>query len=1100
MAEATKSMGLSTSLTVDGVNVDLTTQYGEDSFSFNAIISGQGLDLSTLAEKHLNGLSVILPEGSSIPVGQISGSVSKTGTENQDRQILFNGAVNNITVPIPLLPTITINKGYFFYEYLSKAPAKGAQPDYTGQVIAVGCDITLSGSLKSAVQNADTKAAYFISDQVSLVYLDFSGTINIGNILEAIFNSTFPNLTINIESAGLLRIAKKDPPKPTGKGQTPPSGDTGLTYAQALSQLTQLQNTTGMPPGKTGELMPPTFPLPNMPQDFAQQFSAAFSAPEVTGISFWAVMDFGQIDLFNSMVTIGYTGQINSIKIYGFRTQTTSQKTSPTTNSALFASFPTFTLLETFKFSGNDGRANILFQYTSNNEQYQLSGSVEFSPFTIGQGNPLFTFNGDLTVNNTELTASLELSTGSPTQTVEAPFGMTGINFAELSLNIDHTFAQTKPKQVAASTDLIINGKINLEALENNLILDGTIIFEKSEPRLALVTLTANPVLTIYDFVVQVIQKPWHWVDSITKAIGLVSGSMYYLKCPSSLTTQQCSAYTFQYPPDDEGPGTQGSPASKSVTYKQGYHLDAVLQFFEKYNFQIDLDVENDGIELSGTYIGTTAQKTDTLSVYFIQITAPTLTIKTTNGQKAFEVSAQRFTLFGTDIGNIAMQYSNGIFSGSYQHTSTPEITVDWQWTKGDFSITNIDGLGTQDIQDAKAIENIVSQLNKLGGNGCSDLVNSMFNNQVKTNFFLSLTTGKKPSESSPGIMQVPLTVTVGLTIAGQSITTVPVNFEIDISIPSSLDDLPAAIWDTVTNPQNLELIFRDVIANKATYEAIALVCAKKVGASIAARILCKTQDEELAEALEEAIEAGEVVGELGAVLELDGVVAAVVAAAAAVAVVSFLAEVWDKIKSWFGGGDSKKQEAEDKVNAMINKVEPILTRLDNQLTNVASKIQISELQVSLDANGNFIAEWDFPNTTLGPNNTLQYQLRLLTGAVGSGSTTNAPGIAVQPFQIMTGTTYTKSWAALKQESPQYQMNAAIQSSITGYTFMTDTTEQQLKQVVSNLSSIAGKVDSSTRDNINNFNTKVNDFIKRMTDYNKHGLTSDIVDAQFKYP
>ncbi|MAN01937.1 MAG: hypothetical protein CMI35_02580 [Owenweeksia sp.] len=1086
-------MGLSTAIVVDDVQIDLSTQYGEDSFSFAARVSGSGLDLATVVKNRFNGLNVVLPAGSSIPVAQISGSISKEGQNGEDRKLAFSGAVKNISLPIPLLTTLTINQGYLFYEYLSKAPTQGKDPDYSGQVISIGCDISLSGDLSSAVQQAEVTGAYFISDNATLVYLNFAGTLNIGNILSAIFSTTFPNLTINIQSAGLFRMAKKNETQnTTGQGSSPKT-NTGLTYTQALQQISQLQPNAATPTGKAGALMPPSFPLSNMPQDFTQQFTQAFSSDQVTGISFWAIMDFGQISLFNSMLTIGYSGQMNNITIYGFRTQTETQKTpAQPTNSALFASFPTFTLLNIFKFSGNNGRENILFQYTSNQDQYELSGSVEFAPFTLGTDKPSFTFQGDLTVNNTKLLASLELSTGSSTQTVDAPFGMTGINFGQLTLDIDHTFAQTQPKAIPASTDLIINGQINLEALENNLILQGTIIFEKSEPRLALVSLTANPVLTIYDFVVQVIQKPWQWVDDITKAIGLVSGSMYYLKCPSGSTAQQCSAYTFQYPPSTSGNGT-----STSVTYKEGYHLDAVLQFFEEYNFQIDLDVESDGIELSGTYIGTPSQKTTTLTVYFIQLTAPTLTIKTTNGQKTFEVSVQNLTLFGTDIGNFTMDYSNGIFSGSYQHQGTPSITIDWQWTKGDFSITSIDGLGTQEIQDAKAIENIVNQLNKLGGNGCQDLVNSMFNNEVKTTFSLSLTSGQKPSQVSTGIMQVPLTVSVELTIAGQSITTVPVDFEIDFSIPTSLDDLPKAIWDTATNPQNLELIFQDIISNPKTYEAIALVAAKKVSASIAARILCKTKDEDLAEALEEALEAGEIAGDLGAVLELDGVVVAVIAAAAAATVASFLSKIWDTIKSWFGGGDSEKKKAEDQVNQLINKVKPLLSRVQSQLTNVATNIQIEKLTVGIDGNGNFVAAWDFPQTALGENSTLLYQLSFLSGAVGDHTQTEEPGLPATGFQLMPATQqYTKPWAAIQEAAPSYTMNAAVQSSITGYTFLTPQTKTNLQTAVSNLQSVESKVDSGTRSNIQQFVNTVNTFISTMDGYNTNGLTSDIVYAQ----
>ena len=59
-------MGLSTAIVVDDVQIDLSTQYGEDSFSFAARVSGSGLDLATVVKNRFNGLPKLLKRRSSL--------------------------------------------------------------------------------------------------------------------------------------------------------------------------------------------------------------------------------------------------------------------------------------------------------------------------------------------------------------------------------------------------------------------------------------------------------------------------------------------------------------------------------------------------------------------------------------------------------------------------------------------------------------------------------------------------------------------------------------------------------------------------------------------------------------------------------------------------------------------------------------------------------------------------------------------------------------------------------------------------------------------------------------------------------------------------
>ena len=1117
MAEISKSVGFATTIVLEDVPINIAMQYTGNSFSANASIVGRKLNLVTTVSQRFNDLNVVLPEGSgSIYITQLSGTVAKTGPSNKDREIDFSGDLSNISLPIPILDDINIDKAYFYYKYTSVAATEGNKPDLSGQVIFIGCTISLKGALATAVSNAKATGAYFVSNNVSLVYFNFTGTFNVGTILTAIFGGTFPNLTIDVKSAGIFRLAKQNPvAKGTGKKPTP--AVPGMSYSDALKQITTLEQSTPAPTGDTKNLMPTKFPLSQVREDFTVQFNKAFSADDVTGISFWVEIDFTKITLFGSLITIGYSyNDVNQLVIYGYKTQTTTQKSSgQTSNSALFAQLPTIQLLDIFTFGGNDGRKGILFKYSSNNNQYELSGSVGFDPFATGDEPAPFLFEGDLTVNNDKLTAQLSISAGSPKATMDEPLGMTGVNFAEIYLNIDKTFAQpkAKPKPIPASLDLTIGGFINFDFNGKKLQFTGDLVFVESKPRLALVSLTATPALTLNDFVVRVIKKPWAWRDDVTKEIALLSGSMYYLKCPATKTTQECKTYTFSYTDPiapkhyQQNGGTKPTP----TVYKVGYHLDAILQLFDEYDFEIDLGVESDGIKLSGSYVNANTTPKNLVKVYFIELQSPALSIDTTGGASKFEISVDHLTLFGTDIGSFTMNYSAGVFSGHYSHSS-PNFSLDWQWTKGNFEITNIDGLGTREVN---TIAQMVKQLNSMNSGECSAVTNEMFNNIFKSKFSLALTSGQKPSKTAGGMMNVPLTITYKLTALdtltalGTNIASAPINFSADVEIPTSVSNVPDAIWDTVTDEDNLNNIVGKILTNPETYKAIALEMAKKGRASLAARMLCKSKDEdgggeeaeELAEELEDALKAGEIVGELGAILELNGVVVGVIAAGVAVAIgglLGFLEEIWDKVTSWFSGGDSDKEKAQKKLDAIRNQVDPMVASIESRLKAVAQKIQIQHLNVKIDSEGDYNASWDFPHTSsLGQNGTLEYQFKFLGGAVGTHSQEQA-GLSAIPasgFKVMNSTTYSEAWKTIHEKAPGYQMNASIQTTITGYTFMTAATKANLEDIIGKLDKIGDHLSNAT-----SFASTLSTFVSKMDGYNTNGLTSSVVYAQLEDP
>ncbi len=312
-----------------------------------------------------------------------------------------------------------------------------------------------------------------------------------------------------------------------------------------MRQIASLQNKSEGPAGDSdvSKYIPSTFPLAEktitengtqvtkvgiragnaIDTDFTTQFTEAFSGEDITGICFWVIINFNQISLFQSLITIGYENeQVNSLILYGFKTQKKETHTpAPATSAYFYAQLPAITFLNFLTLGGLKDRQGILFKYTSNKNQYELSGSITFTAFEKS-----FVFGGDLLVNDDRLVATLDITVGSPNQTINKPLGMTGINFGKLYLCINKTFAKKAggtEQEVKEKLDLAIGGYIDFNFSGINLQLQGNVVFEDKEARLVLLSLDATPALTLNNFVREVIKEPWEWVDEVTKQIGFIS-------------------------------------------------------------------------------------------------------------------------------------------------------------------------------------------------------------------------------------------------------------------------------------------------------------------------------------------------------------------------------------------------------------------------------------------------------------------------------------------------------------------------------------------------------------------------------------------------
>ncbi len=90
----------------------------------------------------------------------------------------------------------------------------------------------------------------------------------------------------------------------------------------------------------------------------------------------------------------------------------------------------------------------------------------------------------------------------------------------------------------------------------------------------------------------------------------------------------------------------------------------------------------------------------------------------------------------------------------------------------------------------------------------------------------------------------------------------------------------------------------------------------------------------------------------------------------------------------------------------------------------------------------------------------------------------------------MKSTSFNKAWSEMLQEDPDFRMNASIQTSITGYVFMTQQAKNNLQSTINTLSEIGDSLDGAVA-----FNNELKAFLTKMEGYNTNGLTSNVVYA-----
>jgi hypothetical protein len=671
------------------------------------------------------------------------------------------------------------------------------------------------------------------------------------------------------------------------------------------------------------------------------------------------------------------------------------------------------------------------------------------------------------------------LPPGQATTSISEPFGMTGVRLDELDVNA-HLYKD--PNTGSAAVDLTVVAVATFPNL-SGFRLEGALVLQQSQPRLALVRLSTTTPLTLRDFVTAVVGSGWDW--GATDQLAFISGDLYYLKPPPNQPS-----FTFPYPASD---GT-------TLTCTPGYHADAKLQLFGKYTFSISLAVVP--LTAGGNAVTLSTTLLTPIVFDFITFKNPSLELSTNPTTGKYLRISTDILLFGTTF-TVAAAYQQGAFIGSVTadlgQLSLPVVggstgadvtlRVEFAWQQGSFSITRIDGLPSLDNNLAQEFSKYV---NGMSG-GCAQIVSRCFDDLSQTT--LSPALDGSPTKSG-GQMQVNLNVTYNMKVAGQSVATAVIPVPLTFDIPTSLSDLPRALCMSLVD--SAASIVAAMLGNEDTYKAMALEVGRRAGAQVMARLICRAVEKGLqaaAEALARAA-AGMAAETLAAAAELAAALASVALMGFSATLSGFM-ELLDKLVGWITGKDKeKKEQAEDQIRAQGARIQQALSGVFAAIDTARGRLALKALDVNVDAAGNFVAAWSMANfdpSELGDGPTVTYTLTLLQDAPGTRGA--APWSSrLAPVTGMPVDTASRSISlASIPDAAGFGMNASIVAIATGVTILKPQTQGDLQNAIDQLNGTGNGV---AQDVAAGLQTQLNQLIQ----YNDAGITSDTMYATLQAP
>lgn len=670
------------------------------------------------------------------------------------------------------------------------------------------------------------------------------------------------------------------------------------------------------------------------------------------------------------------------------------------------------------------------------------------------------------------------------TTSIPRPLALPGVTFTNLMLTGSITKAGDQ-----THTQLAIAASTHFDALL--LTLSAAIVIDDGVGRLALITLEAGQPLTLTHILQSLIGGGADWLSAVTDEFAFISGSLSMLSPPEKAPADYAYLYT-----DSSG---------RQSRFYPGFRAEGIFQLFGASDFRVMLGVgeavDRQAFDLPTTY---TPAKTDvtvttaspaSLKFDFIELRAAKLRIARLGGHSIMQVSST-VVLFSTELPIALLVGYDAAVAGLSGSISAPlsggrELTLGLRWTKTNgVQLVSIDGLGDQVMPLLKEFEHI---LNELQGAGCEKIVGDWLNGAARSTIKPSLTGSLQNSGSE---VLVPLQLTYTLIFDEAKLIALDIPLPLTLTKPRSLDDLPSAIWSSITDSGSS--IAEAVLADGEAYAALAIAVGKKVGAAAFARFICRALLRALEELAKTIARAAEVLvtDAIGAVAELAGMLVAVALLGVNV-VLKLFEEIWDEIKSWFGAGDSKKHEAEQKILGIRAQVEQTLADVDSKIASAREHMAIASLDLSLGGpdealvvNAQVAWRGGFAPST-DSNNRLKVLVEFLTGHPGDRDGT----LLDQRDLAGTVPPAAPRLSALAASSGPggYGMNARVTPSISGFVFMNSATAVRIQSAIDSLRGL----DNHVADDFANYLALRK---KEYQDHNRNGISGTPVYASSDTP
>jgi hypothetical protein len=667
------------------------------------------------------------------------------------------------------------------------------------------------------------------------------------------------------------------------------------------------------------------------------------------------------------------------------------------------------------------------------------------------------------------------------TREIVNPLGLIGVTLDEFELG----GRVYRGAVGTTAVDMVVQAAARFPGLPNRPKLSAVMVVDANAVRLVRVALALDRPLTLTDILGSILGRAGTWASVVTDQFAFTAGRLYWLQEPA----KGGASSSFSYKP---------SEAAAPETYTPGYHIEGDFLLFGKYAFTAGLSRSDSGQVL-------VTAGCDSLDFDFLELDNSTLTIDSAAGQ--ITVAVEHIAVLGRRLASLSATYdtSSRVFTGTVAadlgtldlpmgagavHVAL-DLTIEWDENGVRLKeIGNLpSGLQPLDTDQLGPLKNLLNQ----GQDGCEALLDEWFDGLTVT---LKPALADSPTRSGDQ-MVLPLSLAYELSLGDTSIplSAKPVKTSLSFDIPGDLGALPAAILNGIVG--NFGQVLGAMLANPATYAALAIQIGLKAGAKAFARFICR--------ALQRFLDVAKQIADRAIALATDSIAAVAELAAMLIsvamigvtAIISLLEEIWDKIKSWLGGGDDdQKEQAQRHIRDIQDKVDGAVQSVEAKIADTVALLQVKSLELAVDADSGVCAQMDWAAALDAPwAKDWAASKEIPTLDAGQRLTCTLAFLDSGRTQIFTATPadFPACVPLTRFEGRDYRMNASVQLAISGTTFMDEKTGKDILAAADQVAQVQDDTAQAVAQSLR-------DTQKRFASLNSDGIQGNIVFATSTAP